>query len=589
MTNSEATLQEVAKALNDLPAALERDFLHVGHKLETIATLNGEVMNNSGMIVALLSSGPLEEMKADLGRALTSLGIGVGDTRSTGYDIYAFMGEMESSLKEAGRQAAALQRRNGVLRHLALQVRITSRYGGITESSFDPVARSLKELQYKIKEHTDAIHQSLNGLCIKVQARKKRLNESIAREIRHGIDMLNTTHEQCSTLSSLISTQSLEMASSIAGVVSSIQYHDISRQKIEHVGAALEEIHAGSHKDAGEIGHTLQGREIGDICSLLAEQLRQVHQELTGAIHTMETSLKAIVRTSSRTEENAGMLSTAAGETESSSLAVADRDLTAAITYYLKDAEVEQEHFHLIHSIVDTVGEINRFLEGIEEIGEEIKLIALNSTVKAMHLRSAGSGMRVITTAIKSESDAIGTDAATLAQQLLKTTAKAEKLKEMIEETYGKRALEQESFAALLKEKLGIIQESNRSIREVVRVVHLSSRRLQELVEDALHTLAKAAGHPAVLSEKVIPALEMCARDLLRNQPTPAGEPAGGTRLLEKLRGKYTMERERDVHDQHLKQTRAPRGKLIPFQKREGPLPAGPCHEEYLGTNVELF
>jgi hypothetical protein len=527
-------------------------------------------------------------MKVDLGRALNSLGIDIDGTTSDTFDINSFLSEMDQSLHEAGKRINGLQKRNGILRNLALQTRISSRHSGINVWDFDIVATSLKELESKINEKTSAIQCSLNALCTKIRTRKKRLNEFVIREISHSIEILNKTHEQCSSLSKVISGQSVEIAKNIAGVVSSIQYHDISRQKMEHARDALVEICAESRKRSGEVSFAGHGEEIGEMCELLIEQLHHVNHELDTAIRTMESNLKTIADTSLRVDSNASRLSGEAGDMDNSSLTVVDQDLSAAVSYLLKDVEVEEEHLQLIQSIVETIGEIHTFLEGIEEIGEEIELIALNSTVKALRLKSAGSGIRVIVTAIKSESDAICKESASISEQFLMTTAKAEQLKEVIEEAYCFKATEKEGIELLLNEKLLQIQESNRGIRELVQLVQTSTIRLRGLVADAMRSVAAAADLPTVLSKNIIPSLENSVQEV-RKSRTPAGEKQPEGFLLDKLRGAYTMNFEREVHDRYLSGQGVTKGKQFQFKKRDANVPLQTFDEENLGANVELF
>ena len=393
-------LQEAIGNLTTLPEVLEQDFLRVGGKLQAIALTAREITHNSGQLITVMTDASIEQLTEELNRVLDSLGADfVGDTAGA-VDIHSSLDGMEALLLEAHRSISALQSRVGSLRNLALLTRIASRSTGIRGAQFDGVAESIKNLGSMINERTSAILSGLKRLGLKARdasartrvsrARKEHLGECIVREIRSSIEMLGKAHEQCGSFSTLISDQSTEMTGSIAGVVASIQYHDITRQKMEHARAALAEIMTG-YGTSVDPSCFENGLEISDLCELQAVQLHHAHREIAHAIHTMESSLTAIAETSTRIEANAARLSGAAGEINDSNLAGVDHDLSAAISYYDEDVKAGEELCLLIQSVVETTGEITDFLEAIDGIGEEIKLIALNAQIKSAYTGEEGA------------------------------------------------------------------------------------------------------------------------------------------------------------------------------------------------------
>jgi methyl-accepting chemotaxis protein len=593
--NIKTSLKEAIGSLNALPEMLEQDFLRVGGKLQAIAHTTREITQNSGQLVALMTDASMGKLTEELNRVLDSLGAD-SDENSGGGDIHLPLDGMETLLGAAHKSISELQSRVGSLRNLALLTRITSRSSGLNGEQFDGVAESIKNLGSRINERTAAILTGLKRLGLKARdasartqvsrARKDHLAECIVREIRNSIKMLGKAHEHCGSFSTLISDQSTEMTGSIAGVVSSIQYHDITRQKMEHARFALEDILAGCRKsvDPSRLDNEL---EISDMCELQSVQLHHAHREIVHAIHTMETSLTTIADTSASIEANAARLSGAAGEINDSNLAGVDHDLSAAISYYDEDVKAGEELYLLIQSVVETTGEITDFLDAIDGIGEEIKLIALNAMVKALQLQDGGAGLHVIAIAIKNESDGICAETAAISEHFHKTTIMADQLKHLVEQVHGTGLVEQESLSIHLKAKLGEVQERNRSIVEAVQVILAASRQLRELIADALRSVSASRLH-ASLATSVIPTLESIVLGLRKNQPRAPGKRGDGE-MFGKLRGAYTMNLEREVHARYLTGETETGGKVLPFPGRDWAPPVKTITEGNLGLNVELF
>jgi hypothetical protein len=163
----------------------------------------------------------------------------------------------------------------------------------------------------------------------------------------------------------------------------------------------------------------------------------------------------------------------------------------------------------------------------------------------------------------------------------------ADQLKRLVEQVHGTRVAEQESLSIHLKEKLGEVQERNRSIVETVQVVFDASRQLRELIADALRSVSASRLH-ASLATSVIPTLEGIVLELRKNQSRAPGRQGEGE-MLGKLRGAYTMNLEREVHARYLTGETETRGKVLPFHGRDSAPPVKTITEGNLGLNVELF
>ena len=140
---------------------------------------------------------------------------------------------------------------------------------------------------------------------------------------------------------------------------------------------------------------------VHDVCELQVIQLNNSVNEFSTAVSDIITNLNSV-------NENVTSISNTTisllGENSifsNKSILLIQKELSAIITGLSKSAEISNELSGSIKSIVGIVSDLSKSVFEIEEVGNEIEIIALNARVKAARTGIKGSSLDVLAEAIQ--------------------------------------------------------------------------------------------------------------------------------------------------------------------------------------------
>jgi hypothetical protein len=228
-----------------------------------------------------------------------------------------------------------------------------------------------------------------------------------------------------------------DIARQIAGVVAAVQAHDITRQQIEHVQAALEtiaaELSGEERPSSGETGAGL---------AVQSYQLRSVRETVRGWTAQIRTCLEAIGHIASSEILELGPV-----------VLAQQSALGAHLTRIEKlEEECEADNARVQASFAGISGLmqlVNEHLERSKVVRDRLQLLMFNSIVEASHLGSQADGILEISTTIKRIS-------ATWGEITTGSEAATEEIRTLVEASKeGLRAARSETMGSL-----GILREA---------------------------------------------------------------------------------------------------------------------------------
>ena len=178
------------------------------------------------------------------------------------------------------------------------------------EDGFSTLADDVKKLGKLVEKKSIDILNNSESLTITVQdsiSRSKELlhiQQSSAvetlKDARCSLESLVDLNEKSSRASTWLAKRSSEIYQNIGEVVFSMQFHDITRQQVEHVSEAMEDIQ-GRLKETidgnANISHNHQSELacwVGDMCELQSTQLLCAKDEFVDAVNRIISNLKGI-------------------------------------------------------------------------------------------------------------------------------------------------------------------------------------------------------------------------------------------------------------------------------------------------------
>lgn len=287
------------------------------------------------------------------------------------------------------------------LRIVVVSTKVESARISAAESGFDALSASMAELAQRIHDRLQAIGvcgrhlvaglASARELLRRAEEQRRSAAAAAVARTRESVELLGATLARGSRATVAVAEASQAIARDVAAVVESLQYHDITRQELEHVETALAELAAelasGTAPDATGVAR---------LTALQQGQVERAVRTLTEALNAVGGHLRDVA------ERSAGLSDTAAEALGlldgpgDSTLAEVDGLLSTALGLLERSTATTRTLADALRRVADGAAEMARFAAQIEEVGGEIQLVALNAAVKAAHTGARGAAMGVL-------------------------------------------------------------------------------------------------------------------------------------------------------------------------------------------------
>ncbi|MDA8083627.1 MAG: methyl-accepting chemotaxis protein [Nitrospiraceae bacterium] len=592
-------LQRMAEDLESLARDTESEFIAVGDKLQHFSSRFSENSSSLSKIVGILEGGSgldvgsfktlFETAYSEIENCIVSISRGMTDMNSLASRINAIL-DLRVYLKDLSRSISIL----------GIYIRIeTARLG---DSEFNTMTEVVDELARQIVGETEDIASAAEETNANLATIMNRMAESLgkfeedlamAKQRVSGIlDDMERMLGQAGFVCARMEGRSSQIMPEIGEVVSALQYHDICRQQMEHVGEALQDVRDKSSRLGGpEVGPEVcpnkgerdsLGRWICDALSIQIHQLRKIVGTIADAADGISSHLTTISDLGeAQVEDISTMLE---GEGSGGHRIEQISDEMKGLSAILHDVKtVNMSMIDSISGLNTNVGRMSTQVARIEEISDSINLLALNAIIKVARTGDAGRGLGVLADEIRK----------------LSVTAKEEISK-------GAGCIRTILAGSTdLKDSLsGDLKVQVRTTEEVGRRTSAAVEQLLEKDREIMGALSQIAGISKTLegdisalvsgirfndiirtkAEVIISELQSMLDAAAEKGMVPGAEPssAAGDGLHE-LAKRYTMESEREIHEAVL--AGGVRGSPVPSARLE----AGGQEEEELGDNVELF
>lgn len=439
------------------------------------------------------------------------------------------------------------------LKVLEITTRIESARLGSAGSGFTTLADDVRALGTTIDENTEKIREHSTLLMAQVAAAgergrqqaesRGRIVEGMFAQLFSGISELESMRTESAGLVQDLALGSREVTESMGQVIASVQFHDITRQQVEHVEEILQQAaHEISLTDGSGVDVGLASW-VRDVLRLQAPQLRQAQEMFSGAVDELIGNLSAIGRSIEGLQTRITAVAYADTKGGGSILDAIRRHIAEVMDAMRTTSAQIAETSRTMSHMAETISTVGTFVRGIEDIGAEIELIALNARVKAAHTGEQGRTLGVIAMEIQNLSLNARARTATVTEILTRISAVADRLATLartsdVSETVG--AL-QGRFETVVGHLAGLDQELG---ADIGRLSELGSGLVAQIssLTSSIHFHEQVADQLLDL-EKEIKMLETGFVPF-----APELESAGQPQKLRDQLSRYTMESERLVH-----------------------------------------
>ncbi|MFZ0942774.1 MAG: methyl-accepting chemotaxis protein [Syntrophobacteraceae bacterium] len=601
-------LRALGSDLESLGKSTEGEFLAIGEKLQGFYQRAVEISKISSSVANLMSGEELGAVIEGFRNVIERMKRLEGESRRNTETLR----DVLENITHLNHQVEGFRNAIRRLRVLCVSTKIESVRLVDKETGFDALADEVGTLSFEIENR-----------CFQLLASSESLNRLIGHTLSKVLDLEATQQTQAGivldkTMSSIesllekhglsagaagqISTRYEAISLRIGEIVTSMQFHDITRQRIEHVQQALAGLCAherpagngGQHEDGRWAGKHL--RLVGNVSALQAAQLHHAREELVSAVNKILDNLSALADLVKEIAQETSRMAGAADETGHSFLTGVEAGFSSATSALKTYGEADRELSLAMGSAGGMLGEISAHTGGIESIGEKIKLIALNAAVKACHLGDQGATLGVLAEAIHQLSVETCRRTENASHALRSITSASESLCADANASGTEKSGEMEFIGEALRTQLQTLHDVNQGIVSLLTRMNLDGLSLSE---DIRKTIDEVHVHRRVdlVISNVASGLEEIAAS--SQSKWPAEDRADRAESTKTLRAAYTMQGEREVHNRVVERKTNPAEKLhedavnslrsggMENEKTGGE--SGKADEEDLGENVEFF
>lgn len=271
----------------------------------------------------------------------------------------------------------------------------------------DKISRMIEEIRNKSAQLSEKILESVNNVSLIRNKQKEILNLKI-EEQESIIKEMENKRARVAENSHSMRKYFEEYKNNFSELISSFQFQDITRQRIEHVEENLSSLiseYEALNKDELNVDALAElDYKAKKVLLLQKEQILDSVDKYVAALENAQSSYSKIALSSKeiieQTEKNSR--SSEGGLTGFEKIKNEIEKMAFELT---ENSEISKEMVDLIKFVGDILKELSSFIEQIEDIAIDVQLIALNANIKAAKTGQNGASLSVLADAVKDLSD----------------------------------------------------------------------------------------------------------------------------------------------------------------------------------------
>ncbi len=570
--------------LHELSASTEGEFMQLGEKLQEFYFQTKGLSELSSQVAKCLSG---EELKQDMDglQAVFAQVQEQDDLSGKGVSVLSsLLIRFEAIDAQLGRFEQTIRN----LHALCNLIKIESASLGSRDTGFNALGEEVKKLAANITvksaelmTHSENLAEMIRqGLQRMADFEKKQQGHSrlILDQAVQSLSAMTQRHQSSSETLGEIATRWKRISQSIGEVVASMQFHDITRQRLEHVRDALRDVGEKlDPSDSVKPGETpskprqlfqkrIENRSealsgLADAivpCQVQSVQLKDADADMLSAVGRIIENLNRIA---SEITVMAGEMQTLAGtgsQKEESFLSDLEKKLSSLGEAIASYGEINREWSASMEMVTASARDMTVFIREIDKIGIQMRMISLNAGIHAAHLGQEGAALGILAESISRLSNETsgkideisGTLRAVMEEAGSFALHRTDQPEEIVPADRTGRTgqvgrIQQIGMWAQIEGMIAPLQQMDRNVSGLLaRIGHDANA----LTQDIETTIQGITVHERISAEirKVILELESMVEKMRTLCPALAGD--ADRKEMADMTDRYTMEREREIH-----------------------------------------
>ncbi len=442
-----------------------------------------------------------------------------------------------------------------LVKHLevqAISVRIESARLGNDDKGFSILAENINKLAGIIssksaayKEKSRSLTSTISNSLQYIRTLQKGLeinsciiNKNSAEAVSSLLDKYSNSPEKSLTIQKL----AVEISGRISSIVTSVQFHDITRQQLQSVIGMIEEINKNiaSTSPGSEINENRLAGYIYKAAGLQAEQLNNAKVQLDKAIEEIINSLEAIHQQISSISAAIGELMADHDDAGNEFIFRINEEIKVTVDSFIQNSEMGRDFSSSIKNVIEIIDELAGFVNEIDGIGSEIELISLNANIKAAHTGREGAALGILAEATQRLSS----------DSRVQTGSVIEKLIRVKEISNGLYTVNDSREEDILQNLHGELNNSIVSLNGIATLAMKDLKSVRESVTEIGNQISESIDlfvSYSAITEKIDGTIKEFI-NIAEKMKEHAGDLPAGEQHLDKFNSLYTMQVQREIH-----------------------------------------
>jgi methyl-accepting chemotaxis protein len=576
------TLDQAIRELETLNRSTERDFLAVGEKLMEFRSTARQIASDMAAMTELISG----EQGRNASHALTRLLEHSSEMDARIQQSGEALGQVRDFSRHIRQAFSGLRNTVSVFRTLCTLTRIeTSRLGGAgldlghLAAEVGPLSESIQSSGERVLEASHRLDHDVQSAirgASDLQATQLKELPALIAGVSESWRSLEERRKCAAESSDRQAAQFAAVCEAIEELVGSIQFHDITRQQIEHVVEALRQLCSEWTSRGGNLDSAAGGARI--VLVLQSTHLSEAARIFTSSVERMQRGLESIAVRVENTPEASRALMGISGDDHDSFFLRMEGQFTAILKMLGTCNAAQAQMESTAASLEETIGRIRESVAEIRGIEIRIQRISTNATVRATHIGAPGIALNVIAEIMRGLALDSNANTEDVAATLDAMSAAASRVAGGSgHAASGAQSITNQVVDEMRRRTCELHSSSESSFSRVNQIAALGARLAGDI--GAVRSGFSAGRMFTEVVDRVTSALERIGAQA--GQFSSEADGVAPPQPLEAFAKHYTMHRERVVHQS------VAAGLALPVAPSQAPLAAP--EDGDLGDNVELF
>ncbi|MEW5801797.1 MAG: methyl-accepting chemotaxis protein [bacterium] len=615
-------LQEVSQGLLSLASQSEQEFLSLGERLQQFASTFKHLSQKLKRALQKLdgNGSDNEAVLASIRHLLESAVTVLDAQRENMASSLEHMMVVSERLQKVSKLREDFQKISRLLHILGTSIRIESNRAGKQGHEFMVLGDEIDQIWSHITKNTEVLLNEAAKSANLIETARKHITESwmnhqvLISGARKSILSVLTEVEEMYRISSGaaqgIADRTQAISQEIGEIVCSLQFHDITRQQLEHIHDALNR--AGSGLKDSSHHEALFLHNITQTLLVQRSQLKNVSREIDQVGGRIRKSLTEIANKLEREDTSISYFHDNTHSLESGKVQLLENEISQLASILDQCKGLEEEISQALKPTIQSAAQIESYMQEMERVGYTINLLSLNALIKAAQNSESGQTFAVLAEEIHRQaiiSAELSENARLGLSSLIDNNDALEKTLGFLIEQKSKA----ESIVRQTLENAASLGSLNQELGGLVSVL----RRKNSQLASGLFALAQNIQFESLFRTRInqglgeLENIQNEIQEFLKSAHLKQPDKSHAATATELIDAHYTMEEERRIHQAAISGTTWQEGdeqKDEPKDELKGELRESPekaekelpedtdnnndkdnNNEEPLGDNVELF